>query len=211
MIKRNINASEEEIESLQNYISGSYHLKLNEKLRENRSLTDQEMKNYKNLYNIIDKNRISEDMTVYRGIVTTEEVFEKTIGLNRSFTSSSKIKPFGSSKCCQLIIHLKKGSMAIDISNSYNIVEKEVLIAPGIFRCIKKYEKDMIKKIPSFDMSSHNMRVTYKEIIVPTIFYELEYYDIISDTENDEKKSEEMFRFNKKYIKSNKRSNKSRK
>jgi hypothetical protein len=182
------NFTEEEVETLKKYISGGFHLKFNEKLRENTPLKEDEIKNYLNLYNIIDKNRIQEDMTVYRGIKTTEEEFIKFLGLNRAFTSTSKTKPFHSDECCQLIIHLKKGSRAMDISR-FNKQEDEVLIAPGIFNVIRRYEKELVNKIPSISFSK-DMKIikTYIEKVVPTVYYELFYTDY--DGNNGENVSE---------------------
>jgi len=99
----NKNFTKEELRSLNKYTSGGLHINFNKKLRENKPLTDDEFQHYLNLYSIIEKNRIKEDMIVYRGIQTTEKNFLKFLGLNRSFTSTSKTKPFSSNKCCQLI------------------------------------------------------------------------------------------------------------
>ena len=157
------NITKEEKEALMKYIGGGLYLNFNKKLRQNKPLNDIELKVYKNLYSLIDKNRISEDMIVYRGIDTTEKEFKKSIGFNPSFTSTSKHKPFTPGKeCCHLIIHLKKGSCAMDISR-FNKQESEVLIAPGIFTVIDTYKKDYIKKIPKVDFSGGSMKVSYEE------------------------------------------------
>jgi hypothetical protein len=187
-----LNATQEEIKSLKNYMKGGHHLNFNKNLRSGLPLTPSQKKQYRDLYNLIDKNRISEDMIVYRGIVSSEKNFIDSIGLNRSFTSTSKDRPFHSGECCQLIIHLKKGSRATDVSE-YDKLENEVLIGPGIFNIIKTYKKDLVIKSPSIDMSQIHMPTIYKEEIVPTIFYELSYTDYPENRDNDEK-SEFSFR-----------------
>lgn len=175
-IENKIDATDEEIQALKNYIKGGHHLDFNKRLRENKRLTEQQAEQYKHLYDIIDRNRITEDMTVYRGIKTTEKKFINSLGINRSFTSTSKSKSFSPGKeCCQLIIHLKKGDRAIDVSENYNKHEQEVLIAPGIFNVIKRYVKDVIYEIKHIDMSSIVPKVTYQERVEPTLFYELSY------------------------------------
>jgi len=190
-----INITKEEKEAIKKYIGSSY-LSFNENLRERKPLNEEQEELYKNLYSVIDKNRILEDIIVYRGIRTTEEEFQKSLGFNPTFTSTSKDKPFASDECCRLIIHLKKGDMAMDIS-SFDKGENEVLIAPGIFNVLNRYKKDLVRKIPSFVMSKATMKISYTEQIIPTIFYELSYQNKNIEHTIKNKDDEKDLRFRK--------------
>jgi hypothetical protein len=190
-----INITKEEKEAIKKYIGSSY-LSFNKNLRERKPLNEEQEELYKNLYSVIDKNRILEDIIVYRGIRTTEEEFQKSLGFNPTFTSTSKDKPFASDECCRLIIHLKKGDMAMDIS-SFDKRENDVLIAPGIFNVLSRYKKDLVRKIPSFDMSEVTMIISYTEQIIPTIFYELSYQNKNIEHTIKNKDDEKDLRFRK--------------
>ena len=98
----------------------------------------------------------------------------------------------------------------MDISR-FNKDEDEVLIAPGIFNVIKRYEKDLVTKIPSFTYDGPVMRATYTEKIVPTVYYELLYTDYDGNSENSEnsKDEEKKSEYNFGYKKSKRKSRKS--
>jgi hypothetical protein len=120
---------------------------------------------YLNLWNIIDRNPLLEDIVVYRGVPdfnktwytnewnrennTISEIEESKANLRcfPSYFSASTSKDiaisFAGANGCVMTIHLKKGDRAFEMAKYSSISsEKEVLVAPGQLKIIKVPQKD---------------------------------------------------------------------
>ena len=133
---------DKQIKSIKKY-TGIYYAQFNKSLRENAVPPNTEdFIVYVNLWNFLNKNRIIEPTTVYRGIRISDDnkqTFDESLErLNTSYTSTSLLKDMANDfkwgKCCVLNINLPAGARAFDVTKYSEYNEQEVLLAPGFIR-----------------------------------------------------------------------------
>lgn len=130
----------DETESIKWYTSDSNNSQhLNQSLRKNKDLDEEELYNYNILLRALEKFRIGKNYKVYRGIQAVKES-DATDSFNipyKSFLSTSLSKSvaeddFSGTKCCLFSIILPKGTSALELGNLSNVPsEKEILVRPG--------------------------------------------------------------------------------
>ena len=134
------------VNAIQKYTGLSF-INLNRHLRDNQPLDSYLQVLYDKLLSALLKHRSTKEVTLFRGVRTTEqemmEAFAANKGLERAFTSTSKsiivAKDFTYGTCCLLHVKVPANTPMLSIQSVSNFEdEKEVLLPPGRFAVVKE-------------------------------------------------------------------------